>query len=209
MKARVRCPKCTKTCVIAGVRKADPEARLRHFHCGPCGSPLELAEFIAPKPRAQPASTETDAFLRPWLPRFWQLAACRNSRTATLGQVDATVPPLKITSRSTSEQSSGLCRFVQPISRLPLISLEVTVGIDPVDAIATLLHEVVHASLPRQVKHGDAFWRLFAAAAEEAFGIPKIPVYQYLCGNNGTKHCAITEAIRPIIQPCASGQGKP
>lgn len=209
MKARVRCPKCARTFTIAGVRKADPVAKLRHWRCGPCESLLELVEFIAPRPRPQRASAEIDAFLRPWLPRFWQLTACRNSRATTLGQVDAAAPPLKITSRPTSEQSTGLCRFVQPISRLPLISLEVTVGIDPVDAIATLLHEVVHASLPRQTKHGDAFWRLFAAAAEEAFGIPKIPVYQYLCGNNGTKHCAITEAIRPIIQPCASGQGKP
>lgn len=209
MKARVRCPQCTRTCVIAGVRKADPEARLRHLRCGLCGSSPELAEFIAPRPRPQPASAEIDAFLRPWLSRFWWLGACQSSRALTLGRAGEAAPPLKITSRPTSAQSAGRCRFVQPVSRLPLVSLEVTVGIDPVDAIATLLHEVAHASLPSAVKHKDPFWRLFAAAAEEAFKLPKIPPHRYLCGSSDAKHRAITEAIRPIIQPCASEQGKP
>jgi hypothetical protein len=44
-----------------------------------------------------------------------------------------------------------------------------TIGTDPVDALDTVLHELVHAVLPDGEHHGDRFWTVNQSAAREAW----------------------------------------
>lgn len=44
-----------------------------------------------------------------------------------------------------------------------------TIGSDPVDALDTVLHELVHAVMPDDEHHGDRFWMVNRSAAREAW----------------------------------------
>lgn len=64
------------------------------------------------------------------------------------------------------EHSTGRCRWSKR-------EIHLTVGTDPVDAIATVIHEFAHAAAPPPIDqgHGDAFKERLRAATIELTGV--------------------------------------
>lgn len=92
--------------------------------------------------------------------RLWKLPALTERRSR---RIEFPVLDIRRHREGWKEFTSGRCH----VGREPRITM--TIGTDGYGAWETLLHEIVHASLPYREGHSRLFWNVLRAAASEAW----------------------------------------
>lgn len=92
--------------------------------------------------------------------RFWRLPVLREARGGR-----ATAPLPTITWRRARNGKAHTSGHIDGWRK----HVVVTIGTDVGGAVETVLHELVHASLPYSAGHSDRFWSTLRSAAREAF----------------------------------------